>query len=323
MILLTGATGYLGSQIAREMIARKMEFRVYVREPRRLEFNPGEAPCEISVGDLDGPHSLADAMRGVTQVIHTAGLVKMWVRDPRDFRRINVDGLQNLLRAAANAGVQRVVYTSSFNAMGPSADPGAAEGLRHAGSYSNKYEETKAQALQWLREDGYRQFPVITLFPGVIYGPGPVTDGNFVGLMIQQFLEGKSSRLLGSGEQRWSFAYIEDIVQAHLAALERGKLGDEYILGGDNRSLNDLFRILREQSGVKTPVRHSTFVLAKLAGAVQLARAKLTGRPPQLTPGLVEFFKREWVYSSSKAVKELGYHITPLEEGLRRTLSLR
>ena len=321
MILLTGATGYLGSQIARALIERKINFRVYVREPRRLEFNPGDAPCEIVVGDLAGRHGLEAAMRGVTRVIHTAGLVKMWARDPRDFWRVNVEGLQNILRAAAAAGVERVVYTSSFIAMGPSANPNAAEGLRHAGRYSNEYEETKAQALDWLREEGFRQFPVITLLPGVIYGPGPETEGNLVGQMIQQFLAGKFPGLLGTGEQRWSFSYIDDVVAAHLAALDLGKVSEEYILGGDNRSLNDLFRILSEQSKVRRPVRHLPFALGKILGAAELARAKLTGRAPQLTPGAVEIFKHDWVYSSAKAAKGLGYHVTPLEEGLRKTLS--
>jgi len=321
MILLTGATGYLGSQIARALIERKMSFRVYVREPRGLEFNPGDAPCEIFVGDLAGPHSLETAMRGVKQVIHTAGLVKMWARDPRDFERVNVDGLQNILRAAATAGVERVIYTSSFIAMGPSADPAAAEGLRHAGRYANKYEETKARALDWLRDDGFREFPVLALLPGVIYGPGPETEGNLVGQMIRQYVAGKFPGLLGTGEQRWSFSYIDDVVAAHLAALDRGRTGEEYILGGDNRPLNDLFRILGEQANIRRPVRHLPFALGKMLGAVGLARANLTGRAPQLTPGVVEIFKHDWVYASAKAAKELGYRVTSLEEGLRKTLS--
>jgi NAD+-dependent farnesol dehydrogenase len=320
MILLTGATGYLGSQIARALIERKMNFRVYVREPRRLEFNPGDAPCEIFIGDLDGPHSLESALRGVKQVIHTAGLVKMWARDSRDFERINVAGLKNIMRAAAAAGVERVVYTSSFIAMGPSANPGASEGLRHTNRYANKYEETKARALEWLRDDGFRQFPVVALLPGVIYGPGPDTEGNLVGQMIGQYLGGKFPGLLGTGEQRWSFSYIDDVVAAHLAALDRGKVGEEYILSGDNRPLNDLFRILGELTNVRRTVRHLPFALGKMLGAAELARAKVTGRAPQLTPGVVEIFKHDWVYASDKAAKELGYQVTPLEEGLKKTL---
>jgi len=321
MILLTGATGYLGSQIARALIERKMNFRVYVREPRRLDFNPGEAPCEIFVGDLAGPHSLEAAMRGVTQVIHTAALVKMWVRDRQDFRRVNIEGLQNILRAAATAGVERVVYTSSFIALGPSADANAGEGLRHPGRHSNEYEETKARALEWLRDEGFRNFPVIALFPGVIYGPGPKTEGNLVGQLIDQYLAGKFPGLLGSGDQQWSFSFNADVVAAHLAALERGRVGEEYVLAGDNRTLNDFFQVLGDLSNVHRPVRHLPYALGKLVGAVEVARAKLTGRMPQLTPGVVEIFKHDWIYSSNKAIKELGYRVTPLEEGMKKTLN--
>ena len=320
MILLTGATGYLGSQIARAMIERKMNFRVYVREPRRLDFNPGAAPCEIAIGDLNGPHSLREAMRGVTHVIHTAALVKMWVRDRKDFQRVNVEGLQNVLRAAEAAGVQRVVYTSSFIALGPSADLNAGEGLRNAGPYSNEYEETKARALEWLRAEGFRKFPVVALFPGVIYGPGPQTEGNLVGGMIDQYRAGKFPGLLGDGHQRWSFSYNADVVDTHLAALERGSAGEEYVLGGDNRSLNDFFRVLADLSGVRRRIRHVPFALGTMMGAIQVARATLTSRLPQLTPGVVEIFKHDWVYSSAKAARELGYRVTPLEEGLRKTL---
>lgn len=320
MILLTGATGYLGSQIARAMIERKMNFRVYVREPRRLDFNPGAAACEIAIGDLNGPHSLKEAMRGVTHVIHTAALVKMWVRDRKDFQRVNVEGLQNVLRAAEEAGVKRVVYTSSFIALGPSANVNAGEGLRNAGPYSNEYEQTKARALEWLRAEGFRKFPVVAIFPGVIYGPGPQTEGNLVGGMIGQYLAGKFPGLLGDGNQRWSFSYIADVVDAHLAALERGRPGEEYVLGGDNRSLSDFFRVLGDLTGVRRPVRHLPFVVGKIVGGLEVLKAKLTGRMPKLTPGVVEIFKHDWVYSSAKAVSELGYRVTPLEEGLRKTL---
>lgn len=303
------------------MIERKMNFRVYVREPRRLDFNPGAAPCEISLGDLDGRHSLEEAMRGVTHVIHTAALVKMWMRDRKEFERVNVIGLQNILRAAEAAGVKRVVYTSSFIALGPSADANAGEGLRRAGKFANEYEKTKVKALEWLRAEGFRKFPVMALVPGVIYGPGPKTDANLVGGMIEQYLAGKSPSVLGKGNQRWSFAYNIDVVEAHLNALERGRLGEEYVLGGDNRSLDDFFRLLAEQTNIRRPVRHLPFVLGKLVGAVEVARANLTGRMPQLTPGVVEIFKHDWVYSSAKAEKELGYRVTPLEEGLKRTLN--
>ena len=192
-------------------------------------------------------------------MIHTAALVKMWVRNRLDFGRVNVDGLQNLLHAAERAGVQRVIYTSSFIALGPSQDVNADERLRHAGPYSDAYEESKARALQWLRAEGLRRYPVTVIYPGVIYGPGPATEGNLVGGMIEQYLAGKFPGLLGSGEQRWSFAFLPDVVNAHLAALDQGKTGEEYLLAGDNRSLNDFFRLLADSDAC--PISGSPFAI--------------------------------------------------------------
>lgn len=320
MILLTGATGYLGSQIAQELAARKMSFRVLVRDASRLPFDPVQAGCEVVTGDVCDISALRDAVRGAQAVIHTAALVKMWVRERGDFWRINVEGLQNLLRIASDSGVARIIYTSSFIALGPSSDAHAGEGLRHRGPYCNEYEETKALALAWLRDEGFRQFPVVALCPGVIYGPGPKTEGNLVGGMIDQYLAGWLPGLLGSGEQRWSFSFNADVVAAHLAALEKGKIGEEYVLGGDNRSLNEFFRLLGDLTGVHRPVRHLPFAAGKMVGVIEVARARLLGHRPQLTPGVVDILKHDWVYSGAKAVRELGYSVTPLEQGLRKTM---
>jgi NAD+-dependent farnesol dehydrogenase len=323
MILMTGATGYLGSQIAAELIRRGEPFRVLVRDPARLGFDPRQSKCEVAVGDVRDAKAVSQALRGATNVLHTAALVKMWVRDAEDFRRVNVEGLQNLLAAAAEAGVERVVYTSSFIALGPSADAGAGEGLNNHGPFSNEYEESKAHALAWLRAEGFRRFPVIAMMPGVIYGPGPATEGNLVGGMTEQYLAGKFPGLLGSGNQRWSFAFNSEVAAAHLAALEKGKLGEEYVLGGDNRSLNDLFKVLGDLTGVRRPVRHLPFAAGKMVGALEVLRARCFGHQVQLTPGVVEVFKHDWVYSSAKATRELGYRVFSLEEGLQRTLSAR
>lgn len=320
MILLTGSSGYLGSRIAHALVDRGAPFRVLVRNPDKLGLVPAEARCEIVAGDLCDKDAVAKALRGVKQVIHSAALVKMWVRDQEDFWRVNVDGLKSLLEEADRAGVERVVYTSSFLAAGASSDVKASEGLQNYGPYSNEYEETKAQALDWLRDAGFARFPVVALLPGVIYGPGPPTEGNLVGGMMHQYVNGRFPGLLGSGEQRWSFAYIAEVVQAHLAALEKGAPGEEYFLAGDNRSLNDLFSVIGRLTGVTFPVRHLSFTTGKLFGALEVARARLFNHNPKLTPGVVEIFRKDWVYSSQKACRELGYRVVPLEEGLKKTL---
>jgi NAD+-dependent farnesol dehydrogenase len=320
MILLTGSSGYLGSRIAHALVDRGEAFRVLVRNPDKLGLVPAEARCEIVAGDLLDKEVVAQALRGVKQVIHSAALVKMWVRDRQDFWRVNVDGLKGLLEASDRAGVERVVYTSSFLAAGPSSDVNAMEGLQNRGPYSNEYEETKAQALDWLRAEGFARFPVVALLPGVVYGPGPPTEGNLVGGMMRQYLSGRFPGLLGSGKQCWSFAYIAEVVQAHLAALRKGRAGEEYFLAGDNRSLNDLFSVIGRLTGATFPVRHLSFATGKMFGALEVARARLFNHRPQLTPGVVEIFKHDWVYSSEKAGRELGYRVIPLEEGLQMTL---
>jgi NAD+-dependent farnesol dehydrogenase len=323
MILLTGSSGYLGSRIAHSLVERGEAFRVLVRNPDKLGLVPAEARCEIVAGDLLDKHAVEQALRGVKQVIHSAALVKMWVKDPADFWRVNVDALKTLLEAADRAGVERVVYTSSFLAAGSSSDVNASEGLQNHGPYSNEYEATKAQALDWLRDQGFARFPVVALLPGVVYGPGPPTEGNLVGGMMRQYLSGRFPGLLGSGEQRWSFAYIPEVVQAHLAALEKGRPGEEYFLAGDNQSLNDLFSVIGRLTGVTFPVRHLSFATGKVFGALEVARARLFNHRPKLTPGVVEIFKHDWVYSSEKAARELGYRVIPLEEGIKLTLEAR
>jgi farnesol dehydrogenase len=320
MILLTGSSGYLGSRIAHALVERGAPFRVLVRNPGKLGLVPAEAHCEIVPGDLLDRKAVAEALRGVKQVIHSAALVRMWVRDRQDFRRVNVDGLKSLLEEADRAGVERVVYTSSFLAAGASSNPDTGEGLRNPGPYCNEYEETKAQSLDWLRAEGFKRFPVVALLPGVIYGPGPPTDGNLVGGMMRQYVSRRFPGLLGSGEQRWSFSYIAEVVQAHLAALEKGEPGEEYFLAGDNRSLNDLFSVIGRLTGVTFPVRHLSFATGKAFGTLEVLRARLFNHRPKLTPGVVEIFKKDWVYSSGKACRELGYRVVPLEEGLKKTL---
>jgi NAD+-dependent farnesol dehydrogenase len=320
MILLTGATGYLGSQIAAELVRRGEPFRVLVRDSARLGFGPSKSRCEVVTGDLRDGAATARALQGVKQVIHTAALVKMWVRDSREFRRVNVEGLQNLLSAASAVGVEKVVYTSSFIALGPSSDPHASEDLRRSGRPLTEYEQSKAEALAWLGAEGFKKFPVVALMPGVIYGPGPATEGNLIGAMIRQYLAGNFPGILGTGEQRWSFAFNRDVVAAHLAALEKGRPGEAYVLGGDNRSLNDFFDVLAATTGVRRSVRRLPFFAGKVVGRIEVLRARAFGHQPQLTPGVVEVFKHDWVYSSAKAVKDLEYHVTPLEAGLKETL---
>ena len=205
-----------------------------------------------------------------------AALVKIWVPDPERFEAVNVGGLVNALAAARAAGA-RLVYTSSFMALGPSG-AGALDAERpHPGPpFRNLYERTKARADALAREAAAAGQDVVTLYPGVIYGPGDMTEGNIVARMIADHLNGRLPALVGPGDRRWSYAFVEDVAEGHALALEKGRAGDRFVLGGENATLARVFDLVREIAGVPPPRLPDPLRrrLGHRAGAVAVGRAR-------------------------------------------------
>jgi farnesol dehydrogenase len=252
--------------------------------------------------------------------MHMAALVKMWVPDRRRFDEVNVGGLRNALAAAQGAGA-RLVYTSSFIAIGPTGAAPVDESRVHPGGrYRNDYERTKAAADEIARAAARAGQDVVLLYPGVVYGPGERTEGNIVVQMVADHLRGKVPGIIGPGDRLWSYAWVEDVAQGHVAALERGRAGERYFLSGENVPMTAFFSILHDVSGVAPPRRHIPYGAARALGWTLYAWAELTGAPPKLTHEVVNVFREHWSYSSVKAEQELGYRTTPLREGLRRTV---
>jgi farnesol dehydrogenase len=250
-----------------------------------------------------------------------AALVRMWTPDRAGFDRVNVSGLRNALAAAREAGA-RLVYTSSFIAVGPAGPEPADESQRHPGrGYRNDYERTKAVADGLASEAAAAGQDVVTLYPGVVYGPGDLTDGNLVAKMVADHLRGRLPGIIGPGDRLWSYSFVEDVALGHASALERGQAGQRYFLGGDNVTMNGFFTALAKVAAVPPPRRHIPYAAASALGFAMWTWAELTGHPPQLTHEVVNVFREHWAYSSAKAERELGYRRTPLEEGLRRTVA--
>jgi farnesol dehydrogenase len=317
-VLLTGATGFLGKAVARRLASRGHALRVLARPTSRLEGLP--EGVEVAAGDVTDPLSLTSAASGCDAVLHAAAVVKIWVADPSVFEAVNVGGLVNALAAARSAGA-RLVYTSSFIALGPSGD-GAQDATRpHPGPpFRNLYERTKARADALAREAAAAGQDVVTLYPGVIYGPGEMTEGNIVARMIADHLNGRLPALIGPADRRWSYAFVEDVAEGHALALEKGRPGDRFVLGGENATLARVFDLVREMSGVPPPRHRIPYAVASAIGRAQWLWAELTGHPPQLTHSEVGVFREEWACDSSRAVREIGYEWRPLAEGLRDTL---
>lgn len=316
-VLLTGGTGFLGKNVARALSARGHEVRLLARAGSNLAGLPAG---DIVRGDVCDAASLRGAAEGCQAILHMAALVKMWVPEREVFDRVNVEGLRAALAAAEGVGA-RLVYTSSFMAIGPTGAAPADESQIHPGhSFRNDYERTKAQADVIAREAAAAGRDVVLLYPGVVYGPGDRTAGNIVVNMIADHLRGRFPGIIGPGDRLWSYAFVEDVAAGHVDALEKGRAGERYLLAGENVSMNDFFRLLAEASGVPAPRLHIPYAAAGALGWMLYAWAELTGMEPLLTHEVVGVFREHWSYTSAKAQRDLGYRTTSLRDGLRRTL---
>lgn len=321
--LVTGGTGYLGRRLVGELAKRasRGDLRVLARDPDSAKrILPDVA--QVVKGDMTDPSSVEKALRGAERVIHAASLVKMWERDESLFHGVNVAGLRLLLEAAMRSGVKRVVYVSSFFALGPTEDGTVADEDTPTPPHyrpRSPYVRTKFEAEGIAREAVAKGAPLVTVYPGIIYGPGPVREANLLGNILHRFFMGDLPGLVGSGDFKWCFAYMDDVVAGILAAMEKGTPGERYILGGENRTLNEVFSMVERWTGHKSP-RTIPVAAAEAAGWFYLLRARLFGTRPDITPDAADMFRHRWEYSSRRAELRLGYRVTPFEEGLRVTL---
>ena len=228
-----------------------------------------------------------------------------------DFDEVNVGGLANVLEVARARRVARIVYTSSFLALPPADAPSPLA--------CNDYQRTKVRADAIAAKAAADGAPIVRVYPGVIYGPGPATEGNLIGRLLAEHLAGTLPGLIGA-DRPWSYAFVDDVAAGHVAALERGAPGERYALGGENAPQMRVFEIVRELTGRPLP-RRIPFALAAMVGALEEARAAIGRTPPRLTRGAVAIFRHDWSLDSSRAGNELGYRVTPLRNGIERVLA--
>ncbi|HEV7784914.1 MAG TPA: NAD-dependent epimerase/dehydratase family protein [Thermoanaerobaculia bacterium] len=320
-VLLTGGTGFLGRHIVSELAPRH-SLRLLVRRGSSRERFP--AGVEFAEGDVTDRESLKRAVDGCDAVVHAAALVKILA--PREqFDRINVGGLENVLAAAEAAGtVERIVYVSSFMALGPT--EGGPGGVLDESApprdrvWINDYERTKTLSDRLARKAMVGGAPLDVVYPGVIYGPGELTEGNIVVRHILDLVRGKLPALLGKPERRWNYVFVDDVATGIAQILESPAPAERrFVLGGENVTQGDFYATVGRLFGARIPSLHLPDFVAKAAGALQKGWAQLRGTTPQLTPDLVDVYRHDWAYDSSLAEKELGYRSRPLAEGLGTT----
>jgi dihydroflavonol-4-reductase len=315
--LVTGGTGFIGANVVRALFRAGDDVRVVARPDSDLS-NLRGLPVEIVHGDLRDPASLRAAARSCDRVFHVGALYSFWVRDPDLVYEVNVEGTRNVLDAAAEAGAKRIVVTSSVAALAvPHRDEVVdeetpADPSRIVGAYKR----SKYLAEQVALEAARRGLPVVIVNPSFPVGPWDLKPTP-TGKVIVDFLNRRMPAYIETG---MNVVAVEDVAQGHLLAAERGRVGERYILGGENVTMRRLLEILAAVSGLPTPrIRVPYRPILVLSYANALA-CRVTGATPRMTPDTIRMSHHAMYYDPSKARRELGLPATPVDEALRRAV---
>jgi len=318
-VLVTGATGFVGKQLALRLVGSGHMVHAMYRSEAKIGGLEHEN-IRLFKGTLTDLASIDNAMKGCDQVYHLAAFAVVWTRDPEEIYEQNVQGTLNILESALKYGVKRVVHTSTAGVFGPSGDKPNSEDRPMAESHFIHYDRSKAQAEKKVKACVRDGMDVVIVNPTRIYGPGNMGDSNGVTRLIRDYMKGRWHIIPGNGKSVGNYVYIDDVVDGHILAMEKGRTGECYLLGGSDLSFNEFFSILKEVTASRYFLIKIPLFIGISIAAIMMTIAKLTGRMPLITPGLLKKYSHHWAVSSEKARSELGYDPVDFREGLRRTV---
>jgi dihydroflavonol-4-reductase len=313
-VLVTGATGFLGSAVAQALAARGVKVRALARANSPRD-NLAEFPCEIVAGDLTDRSSLAAAMRDVRYLFHVAADYRFWARDPSVILRANVEGTRNLMQEALAAGVERIVHTSSVatlklaGATGPVDETTPLSPEQAIGVYKRSKTLAERVVEDMIARD---RLPAVIVNPTTPIGPRDIKPTP-TGRILLDAARGRIPAFVDTG---LNFAHVDDIAKGHLLAFERGRIGERYILGGENVLLRNLLATVADAAGRRAPkIRLPRLPIFPLAYGAQ-AFAHFTGKEPLLTVDGLRMSRYHMFFTSAKAERELGYCSRAYQEGV-------
>jgi len=315
--LVTGASGFVGSAVARALIGRGLHVRVLMR-PSASRLNIAKLHCEPVVGDMREQDSMTAALKGVRYFFHVAADYRLWARDPGEIERNNFKGAQASMTAALKTGVERVVYTSSVAALKPGAQA-VDETSRHTpqtviGSYKRSKLVAEREVERLIRDEG---LPAVIVAPSTPIGPRDIKPTP-TGRIIVEAACGRMPAFVDTG---LNLVHVDDVARGHLLALDHGKIGENYILGGADVALQTMLGDIAFLSGRRAPtIKLPRGPLYPLALAAE-AFARITGKEPFLTVDALKMSRYRMFFSSEKARRELGYTARPYKEGLQDALA--
>ena len=314
--LVTGAAGFLGSHVTRQLVARGEEVRVLVR-PSSSNRAISDLSLEYVTGDLRDAGSLDRAMKDVRRVFHVAADYRLWAKKPQDIYDSNVGGTKNLLAAAERAGVERLIYTSTVATIAvdrpqlpnEATDSKLEEMVGH-------YKRSKWMAEQEVLQAAKKGLPVIVAMPTTPVGPWdwkPTPTGK----IILDFLNGK---MPGYVETGLNFVGVEECAAGHLLAAEKGKVGERYLLGAENLTLKELLDTLAKITGLAAPKWKIPHGVALGVAYVETGFSRLIGKEPQIPVEGVKIAQHKMFVDASRAQRELGFQPGPVSAALERAV---
>ncbi len=315
---VTGATGYIGEHLVSSLISDGHEVIALCRSKKKVDMLPPET--RIFYGDMMDKSALEQGMRGCDFVFHLAAYAKVWARNPGLFYDLNVRGTNLVLSAARNIGVKRVVVVSTGGVYGPSFDDIVDETYVRKIDFNNEYEGSKALSESWIKDFVVEGMDIVIVSPTRVYGPHLHGEPESVTLMIKKYVKDGWRFIPGPAAKIGNYVFVSDVVEGMRKAMDIGKMGRTYILGGENYSYKDFFILLSKVTGIKRRMIQIPIFISYLFAWFQLFLAKIFGTDPLITPKWVAKAKYHWAVSSKRAEEELGYEITGLEDGLRKTV---
>jgi dihydroflavonol-4-reductase len=315
LAFVTGATGFVGSHVARVLAEQGADLRLLVRsgsDPKNIE----GLKADRVAGDLCDPASLEKAMAGCDVVFHVAADYRLWVRDPERMYRANVEGTRAILKAALQNGVRRVVYTSSVATMGFSSNGHVADENSPVSleNMIGPYKRSKFLAEEVAIEAGHSGMDVVVVNPSTPVGERDIRPTP-TGRIILDFLKKKFPAYVDTG---LNLVDVTECAHGHVAALEKGRTGERYILGGENLTLKQILDELAAITGLPSPKVRVPYVVALATGVVdEILTGRILKREPRATIDAVRMGRKKMFVSSNKAARELGWKIVPVDNALR------
>jgi dihydroflavonol-4-reductase len=316
LAFVTGATGFVGSHVARVLAAQGADLRLLVRANSNLK-NIQDLKADLVIGDLRDPASLEKGIAGCDVVFHVAADYRLWVRDPGEMYRANVEGTRAILEAARKNRVRRVVYTSSVATMGftSNGQPADENSPVSLDNMIGPYKRSKFMAEQVAIEAASAGQDVIIVNPSTPVGERDIKPTP-TGRIVVDFLKKKFPAYVDTG---LNLVDVKECARGHIAALEKGSRGERYILGGENLTLKQILDKLARITGLPSPTIRVPYVLALATGVVdEIVTGRIRGREPRATIDAVRMGRKKMFVSSAKAERELGWKRVPVDDALRR-----